>query len=126
MSDYDCVCDYDPATVYHKQDHIARIKHRCDECGRTIWPGEVYERVRAIWEGDPYVCKTCIRCLDVREFVTAAVPCFCWEHHNMLEDAENTADGYAHEAPGLWFGFLRRKVLIKRNDKYVRTEGARS
>lgn len=114
---YDCVCDYDdyPASVYEATDRIARIKHKCTECGRPIWPHEPYEKVFAIWEGEPQSCKTCIRCLALREFVKASVPCFCWAHHHMIEDAMDTADQYAREAPGLMFGALRRKVLISRN-----------
>ena len=117
MSAADCFCDYDPATVYESTDHIARKKHKCDECNEPIWPGEPYERVFAIWEGDAQTCKTCIRCLALREFVEATVPCFCWAHHNMIEDAMNTAEHYAHEAPGLMFGAIRRRVLIRRNTK---------
>lgn len=117
MDDIDCFCDYEPASVYEAKDHIARKQHKCTECNRPIWPGEVYEKVWAIWEMEPTTCKTCIRCLALREFVKASVPCFCWAHHNIIEDAMNTAEHYRHEAPGLWFGALRRRILIRRNER---------
>ena len=113
----DCYCDYDPASVYEASDHIARKEHKCDECGGKIWPHEPYERVFAIWEGRADTCKTCIRCLALREFIKASVPCFCWAHYNMIEDAMMTADHYSHEAPGLMFGAIRRRILIRRNKR---------
>ena len=103
----DCYCDYEPATVYTAVLHTARKPHKCLECGGQIAPGEKYERVFAIWEGDPATCKTCTRCLDLREYVKAHVPCFCWAHHSMHDDAIETVEQYAHEAPGLFFGAAR-------------------
>lgn len=41
---------------------VARITHRCDCCGRTIQPGERYQRTRGIYEDGPYVWKQCGHC----------------------------------------------------------------
>src|SRR5579859_3199955 len=114
LMDFDCFCDYEPARVYCAVIHRARKSHDCYECGRAkIKPGERYERVFAIWEGGPGVARTCERCLDLREYVRAHVPCFCWAHGNVMDDAHSTVDHYAHEAPGLLFGYWRRVAKIR-------------
>ena len=109
-----CYCDGPYPEFYHAERRTARKHYRCDECGRAIAISERYEHVRAKWEGDIGSYKTCPRCLALRDYVEAHVPCFCWNHHNMIEEALATADAYAHETVGLQFGALRRKVLIYR------------
>jgi hypothetical protein len=114
----DCYCDGDPATIYSATKPRARKEHRCDECGAKIKPGEQYENVFGVWEGYGSTWKTCERCYDLRQWVKNNVPCFCWYHGNMLEDAAMTIDDATFRAPaetaGLRFGFLRRKYLIER------------
>lgn len=111
----ECFCDYDPPEFYWATKvKAARKEHHCDECQRTIKPGESYESVRGKWDGDVSMARTCQKCLDLREWVKAHVPCFCFAHHNVREDAIETARGWAHEAPGLLFGAYRREVLIRR------------
>jgi hypothetical protein len=85
-----------------------------------IKPGEQYEYVFAIWEGEASHCRTCSNCLSLREWVKAHVPCFCWAHGNVIEDAMNTANHWGFEAPGLWFGALRRQVRIEHGRGYRR------
>ena len=112
-----CFCDYEPAHFYAATTPKARVTHKCYECGGAILPGEQYERVVAIWErGDPLstVC-TCCRCLELRTYVQAHVPCFCLLHGDANNDAIEAADAYAHEAPGLLFGAYRRLVAIQRH-----------
>ena len=110
-----CYCDYDyVATVYRKSQHTARKSHTCYECHRPIRPGERYESVFAIWDGDACTCPTCPHCLAIREWVVAHVPCSCWMHGSMLEDIRNDVDCYWPEAPGLLFGYLRRRAALER------------
>lgn len=113
----DCYCDYERPEFYHSETRRARKQHRCTECGRAIQPGEKYEHVRAKWEGDIRTHNTCAHCLALREWVQAHVPCFCWAHGNIEEDAIETALQYAHEAPGLLFGAYRRQVMIRRQPR---------
>lgn len=40
----------------------ARKQHKCDECGRTIEPGETYRRAAGIYEGDFWDSKMCAHC----------------------------------------------------------------
>lgn len=117
----DCFCDYDPPSVYRRQIVTARKPHKCYECSGEIGPGEQYEYVFGIWEGCADVFKTCERCYDIRQWVKNNVPCFCWAHGNMLDDAECAIDDAFWRAPletvGLRFGFLRRKVEASRHRK---------
>jgi hypothetical protein len=114
-----CVCDYDSPKFYVKTSRKARKVHRCSECGCHIQPGEQYEHVSGMWD---YVdtFKTCQRCISLRDWVAAHVPCFCWAHGNIREDAIETARHWAHEAPGMLFGTWRREVAIQRHRKATR------
>ena len=112
-----CYCDYDgeAPTVYRpKLITKARNPHKCYECHRKINPGESYENLFAIWDGDASTCCTCQHCLELRNYVVAHVPCSCWTHGNMIEEVMRDANAFAHEAPGLLFGAYRRKVQIDR------------
>ena len=64
-----CSCSYDSSespevidTSYPK----ARKEHKCCECGSTIAPGDVYERVWGVWESEMETFKTCIPCSRIR------------------------------------------------------------
>ena len=109
----ECFCDYDPPEVSSVSIRAARKQHKCEECGCNILSGDRYEYVWGIWEGWQDSFKTCPRCLDLREWVKAHVPCFCWAHGNMLDDARETIDQYRHECEGLWFGFLRKLYIVR-------------
>jgi len=110
-----CSCDYDEyAAVYVAKRIIARKQHKCSECSTPILAGEQYERVGSFFDGAWGTYRTCSRCLALRDFVEAHVPCMCWQHHSMRSDVIETAREYAHEGPGLLFGAYRREVLIKR------------
>lgn len=115
----DCFCDYDRPSFYKAEVRVSRKRHRCYECAGAILPTDKYEYTFSIFEGKPYVARTCSRCLALRDYVTAHVPCFCWAHGHMIEDAIETADEYAHEAPGLLFGTYRRQVLINRGPSFL-------
>ncbi|CAJ5442576.1 Uncharacterised protein [Burkholderia pseudomallei] len=106
----ECYCDHEMPSVYVRETRKARKEHKCDECGSKIKPGQQYEHTFGIWDGHQDRIKTCERCVGMREFVKAHVPCFCWEHHNLYECCIDTASEYAHEAPGLLFGTYRRSI----------------
>lgn len=109
-----CVCDYEPANFYQVTTRVARRRFVCDECSGGILPGERYDRAFGVWERSGRVFKTCPRCMALREWILLHVPCFCLAHGNLREDALNAAAEYAHVAPGLLFGAIRREVLIRR------------
>ncbi len=118
MDDY-CYCDYgDPPLMYsagmRTRSSRAQKAIKCYECHLPILSGDRYERVWAKWPDDdaPRAICTCPRCLALREYVEAHMPCFCWQHGYMLESARDTVDEYAHEAPGLRFRFWRLMVAV--------------
>lgn len=118
-----CYCDYDAPTLYTRRMVKSRKAHRCTECGCTIGHADAYERTEALWEGQFETYKTCARCCALRKWVLAHVPCFCWAHQNLLDGARETIDEYKHECPGLWFGWARQYVVIRRQataDRKVR------
>lgn len=113
MSDA-CFCDYDAPEFLSRRIVTANKQHKCDDCYRAIQPGERYEYTFGKWDGEVDRFKTCARCLDLREYVQAHVPCLCWAYGNIIDDCYNAVDAYAHEAPGLKFGYWRRRIAIDR------------
>jgi len=109
-----CFCDYDPPIFARAAKPVARVEHKCYECGGRIGAGEQYERVSGLWDRAEGLTtfKTCPRCLALREFVKAHVPCLCWAHGNTIEDCMNAVEEFAHETVGLRFGALRRLHAI--------------
>ena len=47
----------------------SRKSHLCDECARTINPGEHYSRTAAIWEGEWFTNVACLHCAAARYLV---------------------------------------------------------
>ena len=101
-----CVCDWDPAEAYCKTTVVARKRHSCSECFGWIEPGESYERVWGKWDGSQDTFKTCPDCLALRDWTKAHVPCFCWQHGSLRDDARevitdvcerNDVPGFRHE-----------------------------
>lgn len=111
MSD-GCHCDFEMPEFYMAAARLARTEHRCYECFRAIHPGERYETVASKYDGAFSSVATCSRCLALREWVQAHVPCFCWAHGSMLDDAKDAIDEYAHECPGLFMGYGRLRVAV--------------
>ena len=109
----DCWCDWEPAGVYAASIHTARVAHKCYECRRTIEAGQRYERVAMLFEGRWSTYKTCGRCVSMRAWVQAHVPCLCFTHGNTVDECFEAAREYAHEAPGLLFGAWRRYISPK-------------
>ncbi len=110
----ECYCDYgDPPRVYSLRQRVARKRHKCEECNRLIEPGETYEYVFGVWDY-PETIKTCSHCVALRQYVDAHVPCFCWMHGNLIDDALETLREYAHECPGLFTGGARFYIQAKR------------
>jgi hypothetical protein len=65
-----CVITYEEgeiASFYNRREHTARKGHKCTECRRTILPGEQYEKVVAIWDGEFQVIKTCQDCRSIQD-----------------------------------------------------------
>ena len=111
MSYCDCDSYSDP---YWAETRKARIRHRCGECWRWIEPGENYEHVRGKCDGEMFVAKTCSHCLAILNYVTAHVPCFCLEHGNMLDAADEEIREWGPTVPGMGMEYGRLRVALKR------------
>lgn len=105
----ECYCDSgERADVYSVETRKARKQHRCYECQGSIRAGEVYERVATLYDGSWDTARTCCRCLDVRQYITAHAPCFCWMHGSMLDDAKAVIDEHGHISAGFYIGAMKR------------------
>jgi hypothetical protein len=66
VSDIQCYCE--PAgcdeycEVWVKTYHVARKEYRCVECQDAIKPGERYQKIFSIFQGDIGIFKTCAFC----------------------------------------------------------------
>lgn len=112
---YDCVCDAaEDVAFYRATIRRARKGYNCEECARPIRPGDRYEAAFGVTcDGYSYDPRTCLSCVDIRTWVKNNVPCFCWAHGSMLDDAKEAIEEACYRAPeetrGLRFGFLRRR-----------------
>lgn len=89
-----CDCsDYEIPTVYRERLQTARKRHRCSECGGTVYPGEQYRYTFGVWDGSPGAFSACPRCLEAEAQFRATIPCLCWALGEMYESAiESIAD----------------------------------
>ena len=91
-----------------KQTPTARKAHRCGECGRTIRPGEIYERVRGKWNGDVGTEKTCAHCVAARAWLEKH--CVGYLFQGVQEDLwEHWRSEYRQDRLGRLVVGMRRK-----------------
>jgi uncharacterized Fe-S center protein len=123
-----CSCDYDPPEFHSARRVKARKNHKCYECAGIIEVGEVYEYSFGKWEGDTIQNKTCIRCLNIRDWMKINVPCFCWAygglHESVAECIDAAYDQARDEVKGLWFGYQRRLYGLQKYNQQKRKEKA--
>lgn len=62
-----CCIDTELPSYYDERWHKARKDHRCCECRRPIHPGEQYQYIIGVWDGEFSTFKTCEQCVGVRE-----------------------------------------------------------
>ena len=75
MVDLDC-----PVENFNSSGLVrARKEHTCEECRKTIKPGDRYENVRGKCEGDWFSAKTCSTCAAIRNVLF----CYGWEYGNI-------------------------------------------
>lgn len=91
-----CDCDGDPARVYRSNTVKARKRHRCDECAAAIEPGDSYQYAFGVWDGAAEF-HTCDKCVAVLCAVQKSVPCFCYQHGEMHNDAIGCAEEFKNE-----------------------------
>lgn len=88
----------DTPTVFRAVAYVARTPKTCDECRRTIRPGELYENAFGVWDGRAGTYHTCAECFEVRA--------------ELYEDLSSPGAGlYPEEvACALAFGNLREEL----------------
>lgn len=102
-------CDYGIVGFYQERNVTrARKPHSCIECGYKIQPGEPYRYACGHYDGDFWSASCCKACANLLDWVQAHVPCFCVMWGVATEDAMECAREAAREAPGVYFGALRR------------------
>ena len=118
---YDCYCDYEPPewmTVRNVK--AARKPHKCYECSAPIFIGEPYEYTSGKWEGYHDTFHVCTRCVELRQWATISVPCFCWAYGNLHDDVrEMVSQVIGDTPPGFFMEYGRRMVKI-RNESRLR------
>jgi len=61
-----CSCDGDFPSILEETFPKARKKHICCECGSDIDPGEIYQKIKGLWEDEWLTFKTCMICYNIR------------------------------------------------------------
>lgn len=90
------MCSIDDAeysTLWTNVSYRARKPHRCDECNRTIHPGETYEKWRSLYEGLWSYGKVCAHCKAAGRWLDGW--CGGWLRHGLTEElGDHWAEGY--------------------------------
>jgi hypothetical protein len=88
-----CYCDDgEYPSVYEERDvKAAREAHKCSECARAILPGESYKHIWGVWPGidGAATWRICARCMALKDFVEAHIPCACLLLGNLLDSASD-------------------------------------
>lgn len=84
----------DPCDVYTVLHPRARNRQECEECQRFIQPGEVYLRVKMLYEGHWDEFVACAHCEVAGEWMTTV--CGGYLHGGLNEELrEHWSEGYA-------------------------------
>jgi hypothetical protein len=94
---FNCICvEPDVACDFYQERVVtARLEHHCCECQAAIAPGEKYEYVVGVWDGNFDTYKTCLPCAHVRADVMSCGFIFgmLWEDiRHAHSDFENPYD----------------------------------
>lgn len=112
---YECYCDGDPPTVFRRKTVRARKQHTCTECHCRIHAGEQHEYVFGIWDGDAAQYRTCQLCVELHDWATTSVSCFCRTFGNLHSEARELVSELRRDVPGFLFEWGRRMVKIRRH-----------
>ena len=86
-----CYCNDSSPSMYVETWHKARKEHKCCECKRKIKPGDEYERIAGVWDGDFSTYKTCEVCAGLRD---ALAEFSCPTFGGLGEEYFNYLDGF--------------------------------
>lgn len=111
-----CLIDYcdERVLVLHERHHTAKIAHKCNECQRTINPGETYMVERYILDKETKTHKTCTHCELVRDWLKAE--CGGFVYAGIEEDiCEHAGEGYGIAVKMMAVGI--RRCWARKNGK---------
>lgn len=111
---YECDCDDGDPPAYYRRTSVksARNEYRCEECRLSIRRGEPYERVEAKWE-EHCTITTCQHCVGLREWAIISVPCFCYNHGDLLADIKDMVRQVTPDVPGFDVEYAGRLAAIE-------------
>lgn len=109
----DCYCDYDLPEFSRMVVRKASKPHVCGECNGKILYGDKYENVAGVWDRQFSRFKTCMGCMNIRQWAEDNLVCVCWAHGRMIEDCYDAVKECA-PTDGVYFGFLR--MIVRRNN----------
>lgn len=120
---YDCYCDYEqPEWCNTHTVKSARKPHVCCECFAPIFAGEPYEYTAGKWEGYLSFHHICLRCVELRQWATISVPCFCWAYGNLHDDVKEMVSQVIRDTPpGFFMEYGRRIVRIRQESARRKT-----
>lgn len=81
-----CSCDSDQPSVTWESRPKAKKRHKCSECRGWIEPGEVYWRVRGVWDGEAQTFAMCSDCDALLSWCGEDADCFCWSFQCVHQD----------------------------------------
>lgn len=84
--------------VYAEGRTTARKEHTCSACRGSISPGDIYYRVRWIYDGHVSGVKRCARCQHIHEHLRAKGDGDMWPDER-LDCGEEYAEHWGHEPP---------------------------
>jgi hypothetical protein len=87
-----CAVDWDEPRFYSTVERKARKLHSCDECRRTINPGENYQYAVGLWETKLSQFKTCRFCKVAQDWLLKE--CGIFLHGGLDEEIEEHANEY--------------------------------
>jgi len=73
--------------VYEEKDARARVRMSCHECGQWIPPGQIYCRVKGLWDGQWDQFRLCRWCEIRKEWL--GQECQAWQFLEIVEDFES-------------------------------------
>lgn len=115
------MCMVDGADGYNEfsaqREHTARKPHRCEECGRTIHPGERYLLTCWKYEGDFSQARMCAHCQVAADWLTEN--CGGYLTHGVEEDLREHVSEYGGQT-ACWPRLARLAVQMDQNWTYRR------
>lgn len=104
-----CRVEYaESPTLCSAMDRKARKPHQCQECGRTIAPGETYRREEGLFEGSWFSQATCMHCMVAVRWLNRNCGGHVWQQ--VAEEIEEHAAEYPAIGAALrWTAALMRR-----------------